>query len=534
LIFSASLSFAADSVKLDADVISFEESSGIAAAEGDVRLSDGEFHATAPYLEYDNTSQQVTAFSSPGQKVVIFTAGKRLEGDRLDYNLATRRGRMISPNGKVDAFYVKGKEIDVMPSSAARSGGGEASGADGTGTEEDLAAVWREATLTTCREAHPHYRLVARKVTIFPGSKMVLHMTKAYLGSVMVFMSPLDITVPLGEKHAAQQIFPRLAYDEYKGAGLGITGSFNWNNGDLQMDFIGWSEGIFEMDAIARQHLTPDLSVYAGIRRAYNKDMDETDWRSRWGIDYSRSGWTMSMGWTRRELRAIEKSAGLVSRYILERNPEFRISSPWFRDPAVNGRFRVFGTWGNYRDIRKGESANYDRMGLGVQITGTPGARKNFTPFYNARYTHYLYSDDIYDAQQVLNARVGVLFSLGQFDFKTAYLRQWVWGRSPMRWDRYGERDELFQEVALNIPTKSPEYYWNVGVRAAYNFKSDELAEMVYKVAYNHHCLLWEAVYRNDLRGKNDWIGLTLSIKNIPGEFGLLGADNSLSNPFSH
>ena len=528
----AAHSFAAEGspVKLDADVISFEESTGIATAEGNVRMSNDEFRATAPYLEYDNNSQQVTAFSTPEQKVTVLTAGKRLTGDKLEYNLASRRGRMINPNGKVDVFYVKGREIDVMPSSQARSGL-ESSGTD----EDDLAAVWRNAILDTCGEPHPHYRLEARRVTIYPGKKMVLHVPKVFVGSVMVFMSPLEIAVPLNDKKTAQKIFPHLAYEENKGVGLGIGGSFNWNSGDLDMDFIGWSKGFFEMDAIAKQELAPNFSVYAGLRRTYNEDMDETDWRPRWGANYSLKGWGMSVGWTRRELRAVEKRAGSVSRYIIERDPEINITSPWFSDPAVNGRFRVFGVWGNYRDIRWDEPKTYGRVGLGVQITGEPGARKNFTPFYNVRYTHYLYDDDIYDEQQVLHARMGVLFSIGRFDFKTAYRYQWVWGRSPMKWDNNGTRDELYQEIGLTIPTKLPAYYWNIGVRAAYDFKSSEMAEMVYKLAYNHHCLLWEAVYRNDLRGDNDWIGLTLSVKDLPTEtFRLFGADNNLSDPFAH
>ncbi|MDR3075893.1 MAG: hypothetical protein LBU26_01230 [Synergistaceae bacterium] len=536
LAFAARRSPAADggSVKLDADVISFEESTGVATAEGNVRMADEEFNATAPYLEYDNNTQQVTAFSSPGQRVVIFTSGKRLEGDRLDYNLATRRGRMSQPNGKVDAFYVKGREIDVMPASETRARGGSVSG-DTKPEEDDLAAIWRGAVLTTCNEPHPHYRLEAKRITIYPGKKMVLHLPKAYLGGVMVLVSPFDITVALGGSHTEQRIFPRIGYDADKGVGLGIAGSFNWENGDVKMDFIGWSEGIFEMDALATQQVSSNLSLYAGLKRAYDKDFGEADWRPRWGVNYSLNGWGMSVGWTRRELLSVEKRAGEISRYILERNPEVSVSSPWFRDPAVDGRFRVFGMWGNYRDVRWGDEQSYDRTGLGIQITGEPGAKKNFTPFYNATYVHYMYDDDINDTQRVLDARVGVLFRAGSFDFKTAYLRQWVWGRSPLSWDAYGEREELYQEIGVTIPAKSPEYYWNVGVRAAYDILSEEMAEMVYKLSYNNHCLLWEAVYRDDLRGDDDWIGLNLSIRDLPhGGLRLLGGDSALSDPFSH
>ena len=514
-VFLASPLFAAESgtVRLDADVISFEESTGIAKADGNVRISDDDFHATAPYLEYDNNSQWITAFSSPGQKVVTFTEGRRLEGDRLDYNLATRRGVMINPTGKVDIFHVKGKEIEVMPSSETR--------ADGTGEseeaelgEEELAAVWNEATLTTCGEPHPHYRLEAERVTIYPGDKMVLHRPKTFLGGTMLFMSPLDIAVSLRERHVTQ-FFPSVRYDQAKGVGLEAGTSVNWKDGSLLMDFVGWSKGIFEMDAVARHYLTPDLSLYAGVSRTYNKDMDETDWRPRWGADYTYNGWRMSLGWTRRELLSVERKAGEVSRHILERNPEFNISSPWFNDPAVYGRFRVFGVWGNYRDIRRDDSRTYDRTGLGVQIAGQPGAGENITPFYDAAYTHYFYGDSAHSAQRILSASVGLRFNAGRFSSSTTYLRQWVWGQSPLSWDRHVERNELSQEIGVTIPTERVGYYWNLGLGGAYDFVSEQLTEMTYSVGYNHHCLLWEVVYKDDLIGKDDRMEVTLSINGL-------------------
>jgi len=146
-----------------------------------------------------------------------------------------------------------------------------------------------------------------------------------------------------------------------------------------------------------------------------------------------------------------------------------------------------------------------------------------------------MYDDDVFDSQEVLNARAGALWNIGSVDFKTAYLRQWVWGRSPLSWDGYGEREELYQEIGVTIPMKSPDYAWIFGVRAAYDVMTEEMAEMIYKVGYNHHCLLWEAVYRDDLRGEDDWMGLTLSIRDLPyGGLRLFGGGDDLSDPFSH
>ncbi|MDR1133261.1 MAG: hypothetical protein LBL05_03815, partial [Synergistaceae bacterium] len=346
--------------------------------------------------------------------------------------------------------------------------------------------------------------------------------------------SPFDITISLKGDRDAQKIFPRLGYDADKGVGLGISGGFGWRGGSLDLDFIGWSEGIFEMDALAVHQIAAGLSVYGGMSRAYDRDLDETEWRPRWGASYAWKGWTLAAGWTKRELLSVERRAGDVSRYELERKPEISLYSPWYDEGIAGGRFRVFGLWGSYRDTRWGTSDSYDRMGFGFQVTGEPWARKGFTPFYNATYQHFMYDDDVSDSQKVLDARLGILWQAGSFDFSTAYLRQWAWGRSPLRWDRYGERDELYQEIGFSVPTDNPDYSWKLGVRAAYDIADEELAEMVYKVSYKHHCLVWDAVFRDDVRGEDDWMGLNLFITDLPhGNLRLFG-DGDLSDPFAH
>jgi LPS-assembly protein len=534
--FYGARSDAADggTVQLDAEKISYEESSGIAAAEGSVRMTDRNFYATAPYLEYDSVTQQVTAVSTEDEAVTLFTQGKYLTGGRLDYNLETRRGKMSDPSGRADVFYVKGSEIEIMPESEA--GVKRPVSGDEAETEDDMAAVWRKASLTTCSQPHPHYRLEAKKVTILPGRKLILHRPRAYLGSTAVMASPFDITLQLADDGGGkmrQAIFPRFGYESDKGAGLGLSADFDWGSGSLDIDVIGWTEGIAEGEAVITQQIGEALSVYGGVRREYDKDFDETEWRPRWGAAYSWKGWNVTAAWTRKELLSVEERAGVTTRHILERAPEIGLSSPWFADSATGGHFRFYGAWGRYEDVRWNEHKTYERSGVGAQIRGAVGNSRDFLPFYNVSYTSYFYDDNDIDSQEVLDARAGFLWRLGDVDMKTAYLRQWVWGSSPMIWDRYGVREDIYQEVGFTVPTKSPDYFWRIGVRAAYDIADQELAEMVYKVAYDQHCLIWEALYRDDRRGDDDWMGFTLSIEDLPhGSLRLFGEE--LADPFSY
>jgi LPS-assembly protein len=536
LLLSEDISPAAESgeIKLDADSISYEESTGIAVAEGNARVTDGELWVTAPRMEYYSVSQSVTAFSSPDERVVLFTEGKRVEGDRLDYDLVTRRGTMTQPRGKVDLYYVKGSAVDVMPKSETPARRGKSAAA--ADENEDLAALWKDAVCTTCGLSHPHYRLKAKNVTVYPGDKMILHGARVYIGRFLAMASPFDITISLRPDRGEHKIFPRLGYDAEKGVGLGVSGGVGWRGGSLDLDFIGWSKGIFEMDALAVHRIVAGLSVYSGVRRAYNKDLDEAEWRPRWGVSYEWRGWTLSSGWTKHELLSVERRAGEVLRYELEREPEISLYSPWYDEKIAGGRFRVFGLWGSYRDTWERMSGpSYSRTGLGFQIAGEPWSGKGFTPFYNATYQYFSY-DDAFDSQKVLDARLGLLLEAGSFDFSTAYLRQWVWGRSPLRWDNYGNRDELYQEIGFRVPTKNSDYSWKLGLRAAYDITAEELAEMVYKISYKHHCLVWDAVFRDDVRGEDDWMGLNLSIIDLPhGNLRLFSdSENGLSDPFAH
>jgi LPS-assembly protein len=503
-----------DSIQLNADKVSYEESTGVAVAEGNVRINNEDFRVFAPYLEYDSNSQQVTALSSQSGGVTFISDGKRLSGERLDYNIETRKGILTLPNGKIDSFYVKGSAIRVMP---AEELGGKKNSA---GDSEEMSAVWSEASLTTCSDPHPHYRLEAKEVTVIPGRKAIIRRPKVYLGDTMIFIYPFDYTIKFGSNQRGRNhtIFPKLGYESDKGAGIGLSGSIGWDSGEIDIEAIGWSKGIWEGEALLTQEIGAGLSIYGAVKREYDKDLRVTEWRPRWGLDYEYNEWKLRVGWSERELVNIEKRAGVDSRYVVWRKPEINILSPWFEDVAVEGRYRFFATWGRYEDVSSliGRQ-QITRTGAGVQVyRDFDGTSERFRPFYNLVYLYYSYDDPIFENQQILDSAVGMRWKIGEIDLETAYLRRWTWGDSPMLWDDYDEREEIYQELNYTIPTKSKDLSWKLGLRAAYDVKERELAELVYKVSYDQHCLLWEATFRDDRVGGDDWFGLTLTIKEYP------------------
>jgi LPS-assembly protein len=524
---------AAEEVKLDADSISFEESTGVAVAEGNVRIENDEMRLLAPYAEYDSLTHNIRAVSTPEGSVTFTSSSGRISGEKLDYNVETRRGLFTRPNGRVESFYVKGDSIEVMPVSEFT---GVKKGENQSDAQEDLAGKWRGVVVTTCNHTDPHYRLESKELSVIPGRRVVIKKPRVYLGDALIFTYPFDYLVDVsgGARFDRQYIFPRVGYESGKGLGVGIAGPILWDTGALNMEVIWWSKDIWEGEALLRQQISPSLEgldVFGGIKRAYDKDTGETDWRPRWGLDYESKGWRAQLLWSQRELVSLEKSTGLDSRYVVWRKPEFQVASPWFDDAAASGQFRFFATWGKYEDSSAPNMQTVERAGIGAQIYGELAGGSNFQPFYNAIYWHYKYNDDMFDSQQIAEAVLGARWGIGDFDMESAYLRRWTWGSSPMRWDDYEAREEIYQQIGVRLPSKSPDYWWRVSARGAYSLDTEDLAEMTYAAVYNHHCIQWEALYRDDLKGRDDWFGLKLTINAYP-ESGVRLMGSELFDPF--
>lgn len=525
----------ADKIMLDADKISFEESTGVAKAEGNVRIDNKEVRLFAPYVEYDSGSQQVKAYSSPEGSVTFLTAGRRLSGEKLDYNIITRQGTLTHPSGKIDEFYVKGDSLRIEPTGKPTKPREKTEDTQGdTVSEEDMAAFWDRALLTTCEEPNPHYRLEAKSVTVVPGKSIVVKKPRVYLGGTLIASYPFDYYVPLDEKdkRQARSLFPKIGYESSKGAGLGVSGAYGWQSGMIGMEIIGWTDGIFEGDAQLLQDIGRDFTLRGNLRRQYDKDRDDTLWRPAWALEYATpSGWRFDIEWSQRELVSVKKRAGQDTRYVVWKEPEFMAVSPWFSDRGSGGFYRFFGSWGRYEDATHGRSPKVERMGVGAQVYGEfKNNKERYRPFYNAIYWYYDYDSDISDRQELLDAVLGVRWKMGDLDMETAYLRRWSWGYSPMGWDDYEDREDIYQQISYRIPTKSRKISWVAGIRAAYSIKEKELDEMVYKVAYDQHCLLWEAIYRDDRHGDDDWFGLSLTIKAYP-ESGVRLSGSDLFDP---
>lgn len=506
-----------EKVRLNADRVEFDEASGSASASGNVKLTHKDFRLFSPYLEYDTEGQKVRATADPGGEVTLLAGGKRLSGKRLDYDLVTRQGTLQGPSGQVDKLYLRGKTIEFAPTERARQQGWGAKRTS-QGAEEDMAARWSQVSVTTCDRAHPHYRLQAREVVVIPGDRVVVKSPKVYLGEHLLFTYPFDYVIrdkKSGRKDGAA-FFPLVQYDGDKGLGLGLRGPLSWETGELELGLLGWTNQDPEGWAYLTQQVASGINLFGRVDRLYDKDAKELLWRPQWGLETTASDWYTRLRWSERELVTQERRTGVTQRFSVWRSPELEIRSPWKRDPASGAYWRARASYGDYQDATVGSGSSWvTRRGASLELYGEAPRWGILSPFAHVLHWYYDYPDtDTF--QRVTDAELGFRWKLGDVKLQTTYVRRWVDGASPMGWDAWESREDLYQEVSFLVAKASPDDLWSLTVRGGYDLLSSELGEMVYKLSYDRHCLVWELVARDDMRGDDDWFGLRLIVKAYP------------------
>jgi LPS-assembly protein len=123
---------------------------------GDVQASDGKIRLFADRLTYNQATQDVLAEGN----VYFEQEGQRVAGERLEFNLKTRRGTIFEPT----AFTTRTPDGTTLVIDAER--------ADKTG--EDT-YVLEDAKLTACQEQVPKWSFTARRARIRLDDRAVLY-----------------------------------------------------------------------------------------------------------------------------------------------------------------------------------------------------------------------------------------------------------------------------------------------------------------------------------------------------------------------
>ena len=521
-------------VVLDAEKVVYDEPSGMAEAEGNALLTHDTIRIRSWRMELDTVGQLARATSRPGEKVTVHYGANRFTGDELEYDLNSREGVLKNASGDLPAgkgtVFLRGKNLEVVPfTSAIEKEWLKKSQARKIKDQSQEVAKWSDVSLTTCSSGKPHYSLTTKRLVVVPGVRVIARTPRVYIGGRLLFTYPFDYVVPLHkEKDALLGIFvPSVVYDSDKGMGYALAGPFAWDSGELQMAFRYWSEVDMESRMTLKQRLGKGTSIFAGVEYSYDKDTEAKVYRPSWGVRTSRNGWRASLEWRQREKLEIVKSFGDTYRNVLHREPEYTITSPWWKLGSLSGfTWRVGGIWGEYEvaHARRGSIPSSSRFvgNIQAQYIGKTGAIR---PFWRGQYRYFSYSGSE-ETQEVSSMWIGLRTQVGELDFAAAWFSQGVKGRSPMSWDRASKREDVYAEVGTPL---GADFYFSA--RAGYDVYRSRLGEMAYRFVLDHDCSQWELVYRDDQVGKDDWVGLRFIVKAFP-ETPLVFGEQKLSKPF--
>lgn len=509
-------------ITLEADRVVYFEPEGRAQAEGNVTIRREDITLNAPYVEYLVENSMVFAESKAEEQVVLIWGDRTLRGSRLEYNLVTKEGTMQDASGQEGPVYIYDGNVSVAPPKAALAKGWLAKGDIKKVKEDTHIAVWENANYTTCDAPKPHYNLYTTKMTVIPDNKVILRRPKVYLDGKLFYTYPFNYEISLKDKKTSGSFVYQFKDDSDRGTGIMAYGPvISEDRLSVYAHVAYWTEMNEEWMISGSYNLNDQWDLFASTAYTYNSDEDEKRYRPGWGASYHNQGFSGKVYWSQAESVSIEKEAGVTYKGVLWRSPEVELFTPWI-NIASDTRSRLALYWGHYEamGISGTQEASVDRWGYGFEASQSfkPLDKKNnnFTPFIWAQYQNFRYDAKRLKRQEIIDAVYGLRYRIGDFPMVTSYGQRWTTGNSPMSWDDYDDRREIYQTVGIPLGSR-----WKVAVRAAYDFMDEHLDEVVGSLVYDEHCYAWELIYRDERPmyysdDEDDWIGLRLVIKAFP------------------
>ena len=193
VLFCSSSLFAQEEIKIQADLVLYDQDRDKVSASGNVRVE---------WRDIQITTQEITFFISSQELWVPYSleaiwGGNLLRGDEFYYSLLqdegwVKKAELIYEVGENGKLYFRGDEIDYLK---------------GKWTGNNL-------SVTGCEKEPPLYSLRAKEVVIYPQDRLVLEGLSFYFKDKKILELPLYSRV-LGKKEAT--FSPTLGYNRKVG-----------------------------------------------------------------------------------------------------------------------------------------------------------------------------------------------------------------------------------------------------------------------------------------------------------------------------
>ncbi|QIF03974.1 LPS-assembly protein LptD [Roseimicrobium sp. ORNL1] len=155
---------------------SFDPTTGIATAKGDVYIKYEDTEIKAAQADYNSTTGDVIAKGN----VVVVKQGNIYRGENITYNVKTQELSANNIRSALPPIFYQAEDF--------QTNAGELKRIDGT-----------DSYFTTHDAQSPNYRVKAKSITIYPEDRIVMKHVKVYLGNTPVFYLPY-IVQPLNDE----------------------------------------------------------------------------------------------------------------------------------------------------------------------------------------------------------------------------------------------------------------------------------------------------------------------------------------------
>jgi lipopolysaccharide assembly outer membrane protein LptD (OstA) len=186
-------------VRVRARRVEISEAAGLVLFYGDVQIITTEVEIKASEATYDRNTE---LFLARGNVAIRAEDGNTYWGNLLELNVRTRRWRFIDWTVEYPPEFLGPPFIAPV----------FLNGRDVTGEPGFLRA--REASVTTCDLPNPHYVLVAERVDIFPGDKLIARNVDLYVLDNRILRLPWFF---LSLRQRRSPIVPEFGQNEYEG-----------------------------------------------------------------------------------------------------------------------------------------------------------------------------------------------------------------------------------------------------------------------------------------------------------------------------
>lgn len=262
-------------IEVNGDRVEFFGANKKVVAEGNVIINYGDSRLTCDKVEVFSETKDSFAEGN----VHLYSPKGEIYGEKMKYNFDKQEGIIYDAHLTAVPFYGAGKTIERL------------------GPQQMLA---NEAFVTTCDLESPHYRLLAKKIQIFTGKKVVASGLTMKVGGIPIFYLPKYIHL-IDDKRPRVTVIP--GYEKEWGAYLLTSWRYYFNEnakGLVHVDYrekkdLAWGidysyklpnagEGLIRTYYM-NERTIQSKRAWVTPRDSKERERFKAEWRHKWQID---------------------------------------------------------------------------------------------------------------------------------------------------------------------------------------------------------------------------------------------------------